>query len=193
MSRLHRGVAMSRLHKGVAMSRLSVPRLSTAVSVVAVVVAIYAVMFPGLGFGQTNSGHGVSLSDVYTQTFDDDFCGNTTLNQNGQLIMDQGFTLEAESNVVVYFTFQFGFNTPRQEGLMSFGLDGANTNKEWGVAAPGSITAQSFSVRQSTTLMWSFDNVAPGVRHVKAFARVSTGFASMSGCALTVLVSPVAA
>jgi hypothetical protein len=175
------------------MSRLAVPRFSIAVSVVAVVVAILAVMFPGLGFGQTNSGHGASPSDVYTQTFDDDFCGNVTLNQNGQTIMDQEFNLEAESNVVVYFMFQFGFQTPRQEGLMSFGLDGASTNKEWGVAAPGSTTAQSFSVRQSTTLMWSFDNVGPGDHHVEAFARVSTGSAGMSGCALTVLVSPVAA
>jgi len=175
------------------MSRLSVSRFSTAVSVVAVVVAIVAVTFPGLGFGQTNSGHGTSPSDVYTQTFDDDFCGNTTLNQNGQTIMAQEFTLEAESNVVVYFMFQFGFDTPRQQGLMSFGLDGASTNKEWGVAAPGSTTAQVFSVRQSTTLMWSFDNVAPGDHSVQAFARVSTGSAGMSGCALTVLVSPVAA
>lgn len=175
------------------MKRAFAPRASTAVAVVAAIVAVLAVMFPGLGFGQTNSGHGTSPSDVYTQTFDDDFCGATELNQNGQLIMDQGFTLEAESNVVVYFTFQFGFRTPRQEGLMSFGLDGASTNKEWGVAAPGSTTAQFFSVRQSTTLMWSFDNVAPGVRHVQAFARVSTGSAGLSGCALTVLVSPVAA
>ncbi len=175
------------------MSRLSVPRFSTAAGVVAVVVAILAVIFPGVGFGQTNSGHGASPTDVYTQTFDDDFCGNTTLNQNGQTIMDQEFTLEAESNVVVYFMFQFGFHTPRQEGLMSFGLDGASTNKEWGVAAPGSTTAQFFSVRQSTTLMWSFDNVAPGDHSVQAFARVSTGSAGMSGCALTVLVSPVAA
>jgi hypothetical protein len=107
--------------------------------------------------------------------------------------MDQAFAIEAESNVVVYFTFQFGFRSPRQEGLMSFGLDGASTNKEWGVAAPGSTTAQIFSVRQSTTLMWSFDNVAPGVHHVRTFARVSTGSANLSGCALTVLVSPVAA
>jgi hypothetical protein len=175
------------------MSKRSVPRFSTAVSALAVAVAIVAVIFPGVGFGQTNSGHGTSLSDVYTQTFDDDYCGNATLDQNGQSIMGQEFSLDAKSNVVVYFTFQFGFETPRQEGLMSFGLDGASTNKEWGVAAPGSSTAQSFSVRQSTTLMWSFDNVAPGEHSVQAFARVSTGSAGMSGCALTVLVSPVAA
>jgi hypothetical protein len=175
------------------MRRLTASRAPTAVAVVAAIVAVLAVMFPGLGFGQTNSGHGASPSDVYTQTFDDDFCGNTTLNQGGQTIMDQEFTLEAESNVVVYFMFQFGFQSPRQEGLMAFALDGVSTNKEWGVAAPGSTTAQSFSVRQSTTLMWSFDNVAPGDHSVQAFARVSTGSAGMSGCALTVLVSPVAA
>lgn len=67
---------------------------------------------------------------TYTQTFDDDFCGNVELNQGGQTIMAQEFTLETESNVVVYFMFQFGFRTPRQEGLMSFGLDSASTNKE---------------------------------------------------------------
>jgi hypothetical protein len=171
----------------------SVPRFVTAASVLAVVIAIVAVMFPGVVLGQSNSGHGTSLSDVYTQTFDDDYCGNTTLDQNGQSIMGQEFSLDAESNVIVYFTFQFGFDTPRQEGLLSFGLDGTSTNKEWGVAASGNTTAQSFSVRQSTTLMWSFDNVAPGDHSVQAFARVSTGSAGMSGCALTVLVSPVAA
>jgi hypothetical protein len=106
--------------------------------------------------------------------------------------MEQFFTLDVESNVVVYFSFELGFESPRQEGLISFGLDGIGTDQEWGIAAPGSITAQYFGTRQSGTLMWTFDHIAPGDHRVQAFARVSTGHAGMNGCALTVFVIPVA-
>lgn len=176
------------------MRRLTASRISMAVAVVAVIVAVLAVVFPGLSFGQgqTVFGRGGTPTDVYTRTFDGDICENVELSQNGQSIMDQAFTLGVESNVVVWFTFQFGFQSPRQEGLLGFGLDGTSMNTEWGVAAPGSTTAKYFSVRQSTTLMWSFDNVAPGDHDVAAFGRVSTGSASLNTCAMTVLVSPVA-
>lgn len=173
------------------MRRLSASRASTAVAVVAAIVAVLAVLSPGLGFGQEVFGHGGTPTDVYTQTFDAAYCGNVQLNQGGQTLMEQSFTLEAESNVVVWFTFQFGFENPRQEGLLAFGLDGGSMNNEWGIAAPGSTTAQSFSVRQSTTLSWSFDNVAPGPHRVTAFGRVSTGLAGLNTCAMTVLVTPV--
>lgn len=129
---------------------------------------------------------------VFTQTFEGDGCADATLNPEGQTIFDQGLTLAAESNVTVYISFELGLETSRQEGLISFGLDGTGTDQEWGVAAPGSTTAKFFGVRQSTTLMWTFDHVAAGEHSVQAFARVSTGSAGMNGCALTVLVSPVA-
>lgn len=165
-----------------------------AVAVVAVVVAVLAVMLPGLGFGQTETvfSHGGTPTDVYTRTFDSTGCGQVALNQGGHEIMHQNFTLQAESDIVVWFTFQLVLTDSRQEGSFQFGLDGTGTNQTWQVAAPGSTTANKFGTSQSTTLMWSFDRVPPGDHEVEEFAAVSRGSAELNGCAMTVLVAPSA-
>ena len=92
----------------------------------------------------------------------------------------------------MYFAFELGFASRRQEALITFGLDwGPETSQDWTIpAAPA--TANFFSNAHSTTLMWTFDHVAAGDHSVQAFAVVGPGVAGMNGCALTVLVNPIA-
>lgn len=171
-----------------------------AVTVVAAIIAVLVVMLPGLGFGQTQTvfGHGGTPTDVYTRTFDSTGCAGVVLDPDGEQIMHQNFTLQAESNVVVWFTFQLVLESSGQRGSFQFGLDRTPTNQAWVVTAPGSTTAKSFGTAQSTTLMWSFDNVALGDHDVQVFAAVSPAVtpsqlnAELNGCAMTVLVNPVA-
>jgi hypothetical protein len=153
--------------------------------------AVALVAIPVIAIGQTSSSFGLP-PDVYTQTFPGDYCGETDLSETAA-VMSQEVSLWAESSVVLYFSFEAGFENPRQEILVSFGLDGSDAaleGQEWGIAAPASTTARYFGSRQSTSLMWTFDHVEAGNHTVQAFARVSKGVAEMNGCALTVLVSP---
>jgi hypothetical protein len=177
-----------------AMSRLSVPRFSTAVSVVAVVVALLAVMFPGFGFGQTTFSHGGPPSDVYTQT-NPDTC--LSVGTEGATAMEQELTLGAESHLLVYFSFEWGALGTREEGKLSFELDGTDATSEW--SFPGNS-----ATRTSGTVMWSFEDVPAGTHIVDVFGRVdpipSDGqppgvhtSADVNGCALTVIATPVAA
>jgi hypothetical protein len=173
------------------MRRLSASRASTAVAVVAAIVAVLAVMFPGLGFGQTTSSHGGSPSDVYTQT-DPNTC--LAAGRNGQTAMEQFFDLAAESHVVVYFTSEWARLNIRQEGHISMGLDG---RPETEVPFEGWRFSGTVSTRTSGTVMWTFDNVAPGHHRVNVFGRVSSAgdtntSADLNACALTVFVTPVA-
>ena len=180
------------------MMRPDIPRTSTAIALVASIVAVVALMFPGVGFGQTTSSHGGSPSDVYSQSNPEDSCAR--LSFHGQTAMEQTFTLDAESNVLVYFSFEVGLPDPREEAEISFGLDGISPppEPEWGVAGPASTNVKRFGTRQSSTLMWTFDHVASGDHRVEAFARVGgpasipNPTADLNGCALTVIVIPVA-
>ena len=167
-------------------------RASTAVAVVAATVAVLAVtVFPGLSFADIQGG---SPSDVFTQTLPDTCL---TAGPNGETAMGQAFTLDAESNVLVYFTFAWGRLNANEEGLIMIGLDGEEGPFEWGF--PGNNT----TTRTSGTVMWTFDNVSGGEHRVDAFARVdvipsgSRGgappVADVNGCALTVFVIPPAA
>jgi hypothetical protein len=175
------------------MRRLSASRASTAVAVVAAIVAMLAVAFPTLGFGQNIFSHGGPPSDVYMQTTPDP--GNTCLNASfhGQTAMEQFFDLGAESHVVVYFTFEWALLSLHERGHISMSLDGGPEVPSEGWRFSG--TARSHT---SGTVMWTFDNVAPGHHRVNAFARVATqgdtedGAADLNACALTLLVTPVA-
>ena len=171
------------------MRRPSASRASTAVAVVAAIVAVLAVMFPGLGFGETTSSHGLSPTDVYTQT-NPDTC--LAAGRNGQTAMEQFFDLAAESHVVVYFTSEWARVSAHEEGHISMSLDGGPEVPFEGWRFSGTV-----STRTSGTVMWTFDNVAPGHRRVNVFGRVSStgdisGSADLNSCALTVLVTPVA-
>lgn len=159
------------------------------VVVLGTIVAILGVMV-GVGIGQTSS-HGGSPSDIYTQTWPEDTCNDVQFDENGATIMEQQVTLQVESNLLVYFSYEIGFRSARQEALLSFGLDDSGPDQEWGIAAPASTTAQFFGTRQSGTMMWTFEHVEAGEHSVRANARVSTGVAGMNGCNLNVIVTPV--
>jgi len=169
-------------------------KTSTAVALVAAVMASLAVALPGLG--QTTSSHGRSPSDVYMQTTPDP--GNTCLNagHNGQTAMQQFFDLGAESHVVVYFTFEWALLSLHERGHISMGLDG---RPETEVPAEGWRFSGTVSSHTSGTVMWTFDNVAPGHHRVNVFARVASiqhdaeeRSADLNSCALTVFVMLVA-
>jgi hypothetical protein len=175
------------------MRRLSASRASTAVAVVAAVVAVLAVAFPRLGFGQTTSSHGGSPSDVYTQTNP-----NTCWSGGPSGAMQQFFDLGAKSHVVVYFTFEWATLDTREVGHISMGLDG---RPETEVPVEGWRFSGTVSTHTSGTVMWTFDNVAPGHHRVDVFAFVSKprfaggnelSDADLNACALTVFVTPVA-
>jgi hypothetical protein len=176
------------------MSRLRAPRATTAVAVVAAIVAVLAVMFPGLGFSQTTSSHGGSPSDVYTQTNSNDTCMSPS--PNGTSALEQFFDVGAESHVVVYFTFEWARLNTHEVGHISMGLDG---RPETEVPSEPWRFSGTVSTQTTGTVMWTFDNVAPGHHRVNVFAYVTflgtdagKPSADLNGCALTLFVTPVA-
>jgi len=175
------------------MRRLTASKAWAPVAVVAAIVAVLAVMFPGIGFGQTTSSHGGSPSDVYTQT-NPNTC--LTAGPNGQIAMEQFFDLGAESLVVVYFTSEWARLNTHERAHISMGLDG---RPETEVPVEGWRSSGTVSTHTSGTVMWTFDNVAPGHHKVNVFGRVSfigtdagRPSADLNGCALTLFVTPVA-
>jgi hypothetical protein len=175
------------------MRRLSAPRVSTAVAVVATIVALLTVMSPGLGFGQEETffSHG-GPPDEYTQTHPGDVCVHVD-SSGTQQVMAQEFTIEAPSNVTAYFSSRVGLVQPREVVFLSFRLDGFE-QPEWPFTTTGSSTAKYFGGQGSAMIMWTFDHVAPGAYSLETFARVTGGqvpSADVNQCALTVFVSPV--
>jgi hypothetical protein len=184
------------------MRRPSVPRASTAVAVVAAVVAALAVMFPGLGFGQTSTSHGSTPSDVYTTTGPPpgEIC--TYVDTFGVApILPTRVTVAVPSNLLVYFTSEVSGLEADTELLLSFTVrdDAGNFVDgmgEWGVSNDPRL-------HDSKTIMWSFENVAPGTYDVFVDARTdpvpgpagggntnNNPSAALEQCALTVFVNP---
>jgi len=132
-------------------------------------------------------------SAVFTQT-NPDTC--LAAGPNGQTAMEQDFTLDAESRVLVYFTFEWGRLNTHKVGHLSMGLDGRP-----GSEVPSSTWRFSGTVSTQTsgTVMWTFDNVAAGQHRVNVFANVyfiggnaGSASADVNECALTVFVIPAA-
>jgi len=172
------------------MRRLNAPKASMAVAVVAVLVAAFAVMFPGLGFGQTTSSHGGSPSDVYMQTHPD-VCVTATGAPGWETALEQDFTLNQESHVLVYFSLEWGRLSLSEEGHVNIQLDGGGPFDD---VEPWRFSGTK-TTRMSGTIMWAFNNVAPGDHAVDAIARVTGAdnpSADVNDCALTVIVTPVA-
>jgi hypothetical protein len=184
------------------MRRPSVPRASTAVAVVAAVVAALAVMFPGLGFGQTSTSHGGTPSDVYTTTGPPpgEIC--TYVDTFGVApILPTGVTVAEPSNLLVYFTSEVSGLHGDAELLLTFRVNDDAGNEvaqmgEWGVS-------NDTRLHDTKTVMWSFDNVAPGAYEVFVDARTdpvpgppgggntnNNPSAALEQCALTVFVNP---
>ncbi len=160
-------------------------------------VAIIAVVgLPVLGIGQTttSSGHGGSPSDVFTKTNAGTCLDKVSLNDKN--VMQRTFTTGVETNVVAYFTGQFGSLERREEGRLYFTLyfPGGNTESP-DQAIPGNLVP-----RTTATVMWSFVNVPAGSVQVGVQARVEqhppgekAPKSDLKNCALTVFVMPIAA
>jgi hypothetical protein len=176
-----------------ALRRLTASRTPTAVAVAATIVAVLAVMLPGLGFGQVPGIQGGSPTVVYMNK-NQQFCA--TVDSFGGAVIRQDVTLEADSHLMVLYTFEWGGLNERLEGHADIALlapdgtvvDGSN---EW--SFPGGKTG-----RLSSTVHWSFENVPTGSYEVYGAARVDAApggtphvlKADLSKCALTVFVIP---
>jgi hypothetical protein len=159
--------------------------------VVAAIVAVLAVMFPGLGFGQeTIFSHGGTPSEVFMQTHPDTCL--TAGPEDGQIALEQDFTLSQESHVLVYITFEWGRLNVSEDGHVNIRLDGGGPFDD---VEPWRFSGTT-TTRTSGTIMWTFNNVAASDHVVQMFARVTrsggTPSADLNDCAMTVFVIPVA-
>lgn len=171
-----------------------------AVTVVAATIAVVAVMFPGLGFGQTTSIHGGTPTDVYTKEIEG-VCGTLTPGGAPPDFMTQDFILDAPSNVLVYFTTGLSGLTTDEDAsvnfILDFGTESISDSPSWDF--PGNQFAKA-----SGTVMWSFKDVPVGPHSVIIGSEIivsptvgghgqqSQPSADFDNCALTVFVTPVA-
>jgi hypothetical protein len=189
------------------MRRPSVPRASTAVAIVATIVAVLAVMFPGLGIGATTTSHGLTPTDVYTTVEPEPEGSCAVVDTFGTPpVLPTQVTVSATSNLVVYFTSEWSGLSSDTELLIQFRINDeagnflTNTPFEWGVGNKGSLRTHD-----SGTFMWTFQGIEPGTYTVFVDARTdpvpgppgggntnNNPSAGMGNCALTVFVSPTA-
>jgi hypothetical protein len=177
------------------MRRAPAPKASTAVAVVAAIVAVLAVMFPGLGFGQANGIHGGSPTDVFMQRAEDEqVCAPIGVNDDGVGIMPLQVDLEARSHLLVYFSFELGGLDSNERAQVNPNLDGA------GGADFDPVFSGNSDGRVPSTVMHVFPDVDPGTHTVDIFSSIfQVGprdqgrlLASMGDCVLAVFVIPVA-
>jgi hypothetical protein len=157
---------------------------------------------PGLGFGETSTSHGVTPSDVFTSTEPENCEDVDTFGVPP--ILPTRVSVAEPSNLLVYFTSEWAGLEADTELLIQFRVndDGGNfvvgTPFEWGVSNDPRL-------HDSGTLMWSFDDLAPGAYDVFVDARTdpvpgppgggnthNNPSAGLENCALTVFVIPVA-
>lgn len=176
------------------MRRVHAPRASTAVAVVAAIVAVLAVMFPGLGFGQANGIHGGSPTDVFMQRAEDEqVCAPIGVNVDGVGIMPLQVEVEVPSHLLVYFSFELGGLDTNERAQVGPQLDGNGEDFD-------PVFAGNTDGRVPATVMHSFPDVGPGTHIVDVFASVfQVGpedqgrlLASMGDCVFTVFVIPAA-
>lgn len=178
------------------MRRPSALKPSTAVAVVASIVAVLAVMFPGLGFGQANGIHGGAPTDVFMKRVEDEqACAPIGVNADGVSVMPLQVGVEAPSHLLVYYSFELGGLDTHELAQVNPQLDGA------GGADFDPVFAGNMDGRVPGTVMHFFPDVGSGLHTVDIFASVfEVGpkdqgrlLASMGDCVLTVFVIPVAA
>lgn len=178
------------------MRRLSVPRASTAVAVVAAIVAVLAVMFPGLGFGQTSTSHGGTPSDVYMTT-EADVCHGDKIGTEDVVLLPTPVEVGQQSHVLVYFGSMWsGFEADSALVIRVEIFDGSGFSR----VSPG-FSVNNGQVHGSGTVMWAFEDINPGTYTVQAVvalypergAFISHGDgANVQNCALTTFVNPLA-
>jgi hypothetical protein len=181
------------------MRSLFARKASTAVAIVATTVAILAVMFPGLGFGDTATFHGGPPSGVFMST-EPGVCNGEDKVPNDPPVALLPTTVEVgvESHVLVYFGSMWSGlenDTKLVRKVEIFDADGFYENSP-------DFGANNGQVHATGTLMWTFEDIDPGTYTVEATAAVypehgvfidhgSNRGANLQSCALTVFVIPV--
>lgn len=132
--------------------------------------------------GQAASFGGGSPSNVFMTT------------NPGVCALDQGLSLGSESQLLVHFTFMWTGLGGSEVGLVWFDLDGEAIPLDW--FFPGNARGLT-----TGTVMWSFEDVAPGTHIISPRWRVDAippgphpnsgePSADLFHCALTVVVIP---
>jgi hypothetical protein len=164
------------------------------------VVALLAVLaLPSIGFGRESGGlttsHGLTPSDIYTTQMPD-VCHESELGTERTAVLPTQVNVAATSNLTVYFASMWsGFE--RDSTLVRkveiTGDDFFDLSPDFGVS-PG-------QVHNSGTMMWTFQNVAPGTYTVQATLAiypehgafiVHNPGSAVQSCELTVIVAPAA-
>ena len=165
----------------------------------AAVALIALIALPGVGIGETTTSHGSSPSDVYTTTEPEICAFPDTFGQAP--ILPTNVTVAAASNLLVSFSSEVSGLNGDTELLLSFTVTDDAGNPvvgmgEWGVSNDPRL-------HDSKTVIWSFDDVAPGAYDIFVDARTdpvpgprgggntnNNPAAAMEHCALTVFVIP---
>ena len=173
-----------------------------AAMVGAVVGMIALVALPGVGIGEPTTSHGGTPSDVFTSS-EPEVCAEVDTFGTAPILPTE-VSVAATSNLLVYFSSEWSGLLADTELLLSFRVnDNAGefvmgTPFEWGVS-------NNPRLHDSGTVMWSFDDVQPGVYAVLGDARTdpvpgprgggntnNNPGAVLENCALTVFVIPAA-
>ena len=168
----------------------------------AVVALIAVIALPGVGIGETATSHGVTPSDVFTST-ETETCAEVDTFGTAPILPTE-VSVAVTSNLLVYFSAEWAGLEADTELLLQFRVNDdagnflMNTPFEWGVSNDPRL-------HDSGTVMWSFDDVQPGVYEVLGDARTdpvpgprgggntnNNPSASLGNCALTVFVIPAA-
>jgi hypothetical protein len=173
------------------MSRLSVPRASTAVAFVAVVVAVLAVMFPGLGFGDPGESSGGSPTNAFMNTVPG---GCSQVDHEGVNPMPTAVAFDQGSHLLVYFTSQW--RALDVSGTLLLGFELLHADGEFVTGTPLWSEEASLVTPASGTVMYTFEDVPPGLYTVQMFAQTRPArplghpHVILENCALTVIVVP---
>jgi hypothetical protein len=187
------------------MRRLSVPRASTAVAIVATIVAVLAMMFPGLGIGATTTSHGLTPTDVFATNGpgvnnEPSVCnpGDDKIGTQPVSVLPTAVHVAQDSLLVAYFTSTWSASSAApDELLLTLRIVDGDSSPDW-ITNTGTGGSER-TAHGVGTVMWSFPNVPAGDYTVEATAHLggAPGTSGQSGvnlqaCSLTVFVSPTA-
>jgi hypothetical protein len=142
------------------------PIAAAVVGAVAAVLVIVAL--PGLGIGEPTTSHGLTPSDVFTTT-EPETCAEVDTFGTPPILLTE-VSVAATSNLLVYFSSEWAGLEADTELLLSLRVNNDEGNFvvgspfEWGVSNDPRL-------HDSGTVMWSFDDVQPGVYFVLGDAR----------------------
>lgn len=161
---------------------------------------VFVLTVAGVAFALSSTSHGGTPTDVYTAT-DPDVCqkGGDKIGTEQLELLPTSVTVGQQSHLVTYLGGMWsGFGS---DSTLVLWIEVVNEN---GSRLSPSFDVSNGPVHDSGTIMWTFDNVAPGTYTVQGLAALfpqrgqfvphgETAFtgANIQNCALTVFVNPV--